>query len=434
MLIHANRLLAHLLYALLALAFLVVGLSPARSATESTVSMVGTVGNPASLTGGATSTQSLTSTVYYLQLGPIPAGQSWADASFALYLSQGRFARSPSLTVTDSAGAPVGVTATATGSPGTSAAYRFSGDLPSGAILRFSDIALNGLVAATTGSAVQIIAAAGNGTVWRQYATWQTLGTIVSPGSASVTPQSGWWWSAAESGRGYAIEVADGRLMLAAYMYRADGTSVWYVANGPYAGSAFTGTLTEYGGGETISGAWQPATAIGGVATVTISFASATTATIHWSGSAFGAGGATTSISRYSFTGSTAVTAPATTSGPETGWYWNAEEAGTGWFLEMQGAQVFLAVYLYDTDGTARWYVAQGGVTTTAGVFGAGAGIVLEAGLTEFSGGQSLVSGVRPSLQAEPKGNLSVLFTSTTAATVTLPDGRQLQIVRFTRF
>lgn len=433
MLIHANRLLTHILYALLALAFLLVGLSPARSATESTVTMVGSVGSPASLTGGTTSTQSLTSTVYYLQLGPIPAGQSWADASFAVYLSQGRFATAPSVTITDASGAAVGVTATATGSPGTSVAYRFSGDLPSGAILRFSGIALNGLVAATTGTAVQIIAAAGNGTAWRQYATWQTLGTIASTGS-TITPQSGWWWSAAESGRGYAIEVANGRLMLAAYMYRADGTSAWYVANGPLSGSVFTGTLIEYGGGETISGSWQPATAIGSVATVTISFASPTSATLHWSGSAFGSSGATTAISRYSFTGSAAVTAPATSSAPETGWYWNAEEAGTGWFVEMQGSQVFLAVYLYGTDGSARWYVAQGAVTTTAGVFGAGAGIVLEAGLTEFSGGQTLTSGARPGLQAESKGELSVLFTSTAAATVTLPSGRRFDLVRFRQF
>ncbi len=434
MLIHVNRLLTHILYALLAIAFLVVGLSPARSATESTVTMVGTVGNPASLTGGTTSTQSLTSTVYYLQLGSIPAGQSWADASFGIHLSQGRFATAPSVTITDAAGAAVGVTATATGSPGTSVAYRFSGDLPSGAILRFSGIALNGLVAATTGTAVQIIAAAGNGTVWRQYAIWQTLGTIASSGSTSVTPHSGWWWSAAESGRGYAIEVADGRLMLAAYMYRSDGTSVWYVANGPYTGSTFTGILAEYGGGETISGSWQPATATGDVATVTISFSSASAATIHWAGAAFSTSGGTTSIARYSFTGSAKVAAPATSSAPETGWYWNAQETGTGWFIEMQGAQIFLAVYLYDADGTARWYVAQGTVTTTAGVFGAGAGIILEADLSEYSGGQTLAGAAQPNLQAAPKGELSVRFTSTTAATVVLPNGRSLELTRFSGF
>ena len=433
MLIHANRLLTLLLYALLALAFLVVGLSPSWSATESTVTMVGTVSNPATLTAGVSS-QSLSSTSYDLKLGPIPAGQSWADASFGIYLGLGRFATAPSVTITDAAGAAVGVTATATGSVGTSVAYRFSGDLPSGAILHFSGIALTVLSAATTGTAVQIIAAAGNGTAWRQYATWQTLGTIASTGATSFTPQSGWWWSAAESGRGYAIEVADGRLMLAAYMYRSDGTSVWYVANGPLTGNLFTGTLTEYGGGETISGSWQPAASVGDVATVTVSFLSASTATLYWTGGALGTSGTATSITRYSFTGSTAVTAPAISSAPQTGWYWNAEETGTGWFLEMQGTQVFLAVYLYDADGTARWYVAQGMMVSSAGVFGAGAGLTLEADLTEYSGGQTLTSSARPGLQAEPKGEITVRFTSTTAATVILPNGRQLELARFSQF
>ena len=441
MAIYTRRFFTYFLTALIILAFAIVSLAPAWSATgETTVSLVGSVTNPGTVSATTTTTQSLTATRYDLGLGPIASGQTWSGASLTVYLSQGRFATAPSVTVTDASGAAVSATVTATGlavgagSVGGSAAYLISGTLPSGAVMHFSSFAVTGLYGATVGTAVQIIAvASGAGSTFRQYATWQSLATVGSGGSTSIVPESGWWWSSAESGRGYAIEVANGRLMIAAYMYRTDGTSAWYVANGPLSGTEFTGTLTEYRGGGTLT-RWQAASELGSTATVQVTFSSATTATLRWSGTAFGSSGATSSITRYSFTGSSRVTAPAASSAPETGWYWNAEETGTGWFLEMQGSQIFLAVYMYDTDGTARWYVAQGTPTTTGGVFGASAGLVLEADLTEYGGGQTLTSGPRTGLTADPKGTITVQFTSTTAATVALPNGRRIDLARFTGF
>ncbi|MFX8957423.1 hypothetical protein ABTN31_18890, partial [Acinetobacter baumannii] len=45
----------------------------------------------------------------------------------------------------------------------------------------------------------------------------------------TVQPQTGWWWSANEPGRGYSIEARNNGLFLAAYMYSSSGPSVWYV-------------------------------------------------------------------------------------------------------------------------------------------------------------------------------------------------------------
>ena len=417
----------------------VLGLSrPAKA--ENFVTMTGTVAGAATLVPSSTAPQTLSSTRYDLSIGTLTSGLSWSGASLGLYLNQGRFAAVPSVTITDAAGAALAVTATGTvksasGSATSMVSYQFSGTLPDNAVLHFSDISLYGLSGATVGSAVQVIAAAsGAANSWHRYAMWQSLATIASSGSQTVTPESGWWWSSSESGRGYAIEVADGRIMLAAYMYRSDGTSVWYVANGALSGNSFSGSLKEYAGGATLASSSQTATELGDVATVTLTFASATRAYLTWSGAAFTSGTVTTSLSRYSFTGSTAVTPPTSSDGPHTGWYWNSSESGTGWFVEVQGTQAFVAVYMYDADGTARWYVAQGYMTQSGGVFGASTGYLLEATLTEYANGQTLTSGTQTGLLAVPKGTVTLQFASSTTATAILPGGRTQVLTRFTGF
>jgi hypothetical protein len=73
-------------------------------------------------------------------------------------------------------------------------------------------------------------------------------------------PENGWWWNASESGVGYTIEVQGTQMFMAAFMYRGDGTAVWYLANGAMStDSTFIGTLTEYAGGQTLTGAYRPA-------------------------------------------------------------------------------------------------------------------------------------------------------------------------------
>jgi monoamine oxidase len=68
----------------------------------------------------------------------------------------------------------------------------------------------------------------------------------VSP--TGFVPETGWWWNASEGGRGYSIETRNGRMFMAAYMYRDDGSAVWYVMSGAIAGGTFTGSVLEYVG------------------------------------------------------------------------------------------------------------------------------------------------------------------------------------------
>lgn len=51
-------------------------------------------------------------------------------------------------------------------------------------------------------------------------------------GTWTALPESGWWWSSAEGGRGYSLEVSGRSVFFAFYSYASDGTPVWYVSSG----------------------------------------------------------------------------------------------------------------------------------------------------------------------------------------------------------
>jgi hypothetical protein len=87
-------------------------------------------------------------------------------------------------------------------------------------------------------------------------------------------PETGWWWNPMESGRGYAVEVQDSAMYFAAYMYDTSGNPVWYLASGNMtSATSFTGTLTQYGNGQTLTGSYVAPTLVNAdVGTVTILF------------------------------------------------------------------------------------------------------------------------------------------------------------------
>ena len=107
-----------------------------------------------------------------------------------------------------------------------------------------------------------------------------TSGGLTSPPTATQ-PQSGYWWNPAEGGRGYTIEVQNNTAFIAAYMYDASGNPVWY-ASGPAAlvGNAYQGSWTVYQGGQTLTGTYRAPTATTTAGSLTIQFASPSTATL----------------------------------------------------------------------------------------------------------------------------------------------------------
>jgi SAM-dependent methyltransferase len=245
--------------------------------------------------------------------------------------------------------------------------------------------------------------------------------------SSSIIPESGWWWNSSESGRGYAIGVSGSRIFMAAHMYRDDGSAVWYVASGTLGAGSFVAEFSEYRGGETLSSTYRPVSLLGPAATAIVTFSSATAGTIIWYGGALGIGTFSTEIARFPVNGS-ALLAPALAPALETGWYWNADESGAGYFIELQGSTVYMAAYLYESDGSARWYVASGAAAAS------GDALVLTASLQEYENGQSLRGAYRAPTRRESPGQVTLEFASSTSATLTLPNGRQVALSRFTQF
>lgn len=118
-------------------------------------------------------------------------------------------------------------------------------------------------------------------------------GTSTPVAGDSGTPQTGWWWNAAQSGRGWFMEVqksAEGRntLYLVGYMYDADGQSSWHVATGTMTSTTlFEGTLTRHEGGSPISTtSGTSPTASSSLGAVSVQFTSTGTARLVLPGNA----------------------------------------------------------------------------------------------------------------------------------------------------
>ena len=238
-------------------------------------------------------------------------------------------------------------------------------------------------------------------------------GTVAAP-----TPASGWWWNASEAGRGYSIEIQGNALFFAAYSYAADGTALWYVSSGQMGDNktSYVGDLQQYSGGQTLNGSYKPATVLGSAGKLQIYFDSETTGYLVFPG------GSGTSISRFDFITNGSVGGPAP-GYPQTGWWWNANEAGRGYFVEAQNTSMFVSFYMYNASGQAVWYIASG-VMTSANVF--------QGTLQEYSGGSTLTSAFRAPNGTNSIGAVTIQFASGTAAVLTLPNGAQVSLSRFT--
>ena len=68
---------------------------------------------------------------------------------------------------------------------------------------------------------------------------------------------------------------------------------------------------------------------------------------------------------------------------PQTGWWWNPQEDGRGYSIEVRANHYFMASFLYDASGRASWYVSTGEGATLDGS-------LITGRLLSAKGGQSL--------------------------------------------
>ena len=109
---------------------------------------------------------------------------------------------------------------------------------------------------------------------------------------------------------------------------------------------------------------------------------------------------------------------------PRTGPWWNPNESGSGYNIDVQDGVIVIAIYAYQAGGSAQWYLASGAMTNGQKNF--------TGTLDKYTGGQciSCAYAGRPTLVGND-GAVSIAFSSETSATLTLPGGRVTQIQPF---
>lgn len=108
----------------------------------------------------------------------------------------------------------------------------------------------------------------------------------------------------------------------------------------------------------------------------------------------------------------TSLSSSSTTATPETGWWWYASESGRGFSLEVSGNNLFMAGYLYSTDGTPIWYVSSGSRASNG---------VYQGTLQQFSGGQTLSGSYQAPSYLGSVGTVTMSFDTTTSGRLTWP-------------
>ena len=242
----------------------------------------------------------------------------------------------------------------------------------------------------------------------------QSAGQMYLAGNPLLAPlASGWWWSPAAPGAGFAVETSGDRLMFGGFLYASDGSPVWYLGQGNLSTTKWSGSLQLYQGGQTLAGSYRAPTSLGSVGAADIVVASRSAGTLS--------GAHVAGLQRFEFS-SGGLTAGPQLGSPESGWWWNPDEPGTGWYLEIQNASAFVAGFLYDDRGQASWVSASGPMSSTRSFTGT---------LVRCAGGQTLGGAYQPATCSGDQGTVAVSFSSPVAATMTLPSGRQVTIKRF---
>ncbi len=237
----------------------------------------------------------------------------------------------------------------------------------------------------------------------------------------ATTLQSGWWYVANQSGRGFAIEFRSGRVYLAAFMYEDDGSAGWYVSTGPMSdATTYRGALNRFAGGPTLSQVSAPRLT-GAPGAIEVYFTSDTAGRITLNGQTF-------DLVRFDITAG-GVAAGTGAGMPETGWYWNPAEAGRGYFIEVQRDQTFVGTFMYRADGAPIWYYFSTTVVPTGGD-----GAQVQAMLGGCTGGQTLADAGRvPVCQPMTQG-VTIAFPTRSTAQIIYPDGRSVGLMRFAMF
>lgn len=235
--------------------------------------------------------------------------------------------------------------------------------------------------------------------------------------SAEAAPASGYWWNPAAAGTGFVIEIQGNQMFMAGFLYAASGEATWVASFGPMSTpTQYSGPLVTFSGGQTLTGNYQsPTQNPASPGNIAIGFTSDTAGTVTWPGG-------TIPIERFDIVpGGSTSTQPSTN--PETGWWFNPNQGGRGFGIEVQNGNMYLAGYMYDPAGNPVWYLASGAMTSPASFQGEWA---------QFGDGETLTGPYKaPSVVKQNVGPVTLQFIDPATATLTLPNQAQISLIRY---
>jgi alpha-tubulin suppressor-like RCC1 family protein len=246
--------------------------------------------------------------------------------------------------------------------------------------------------------------------------------SVVSvPGTAQCQaprPQTGWWWNPLEDGRGFSLEVHGNNLFFGSFLYDVSGRSTWYISAGPVSldGSFYTGDLLVAAGGQTLGGAYPGFPNLSKVGTVTLAFLDASHGAMQWPGG-------DVPIQRFEIIPN-GLTLPPKASQPESGWWWNPDESGRGFFMEWQGDWLDIAGFMYDDAGNPVWYLSEAPMATADGR-------TYTNTWWSYADGQTLTGPWQHNRQVSNNvAPVTIQFSAPDTALMTLPNGRTTALTR----
>ncbi|WP_081412935.1 reprolysin-like metallopeptidase [Chitinilyticum aquatile] len=107
---------------------------------------------------------------------------------------------------------------------------------------------------------------------------------------------------------------------------------------------------------------------------------------------------------------------------PESGWYWDASQPGTGYAIEIKDGKAFIGLFMYNNTGKPIWYISSGAMSSSTEFNGS---------LLYFRNGQPLKGSYKAPESPTVIGNASVKFSDARHATLTLPSGFTANLERF---
>jgi hypothetical protein len=245
------------------------------------------------------------------------------------------------------------------------------------------------------------------------------LAVVFALGAQSVhaEPQNGWWWNPNESGRGFFIEMTGGVIYLAGYFYDTDGRATWLSSGGqitdPY---SYNGTLQSYRDGQSVFGAYRPPAPAVDFGPVSLTFSDDSHGTLTWPGG-------TMQIERQQFGEFPELVSidpfipSAPGSRPKTGWWWNPDESGSGYSIEIQGNHMFIVAFMYTETGDPVWYFSAGPMSSPTH---------FESDWLELSGGQTLGGPYRLPT-SRMLGRVAIDFATEDSATIVFMESSATQ-------